>query len=205
MELSRKEGTTVHGALCAALALAGREVSSDWRNAPVRILSPFNLRKQIGIGEDCGLFVWAGVIPMEPHTHAGFWDIARFARSSLTSQQSLEHVAIGMKTLSDAMAPGIDTYGASQILAQAFPCELLLTNLGKLPCEFDCVDLKLKALWGPAVFMGFEGEQTVGVTTPTGRFACCTAASRHCLGSSRVPSAFCVRSAKERSRSNGHC
>jgi hypothetical protein len=168
LELSRKEETTVHGALCAALALAGREVSSDWRNAPVRILSPFNLRKQIGIGEDCGLFVWAGVIPIEPHIRAGFWDIARFARSSLTSQQSLEHVAIGMKTLSDAMPPGIDTYGASQILAQAFPCELLLTNLGKLSCEFDCGDLKLRALWGPAVFMGFEGEQTVGVTTTNG-------------------------------------
>lgn len=60
------------------------------------------------------------------------------------------------------------SYGASQILAQAFPCELLLTNLGRLPCEFDCDDLKLKALWGPAVFMGFEGEQTVGVTTTNG-------------------------------------
>jgi hypothetical protein len=168
LELSRKEETTVHGALCAALALAGREVSSDWRNAPVRILSPFNLRKRIGIGEDCGLFVWAGVIPIEPHTHADFWDVARAAKSALTSQQSLEHVAIGMKTLSDAMPPAIDTYGASQILAQAFPCELLLTNLGKLPCEFDCGDLKLKALWGPAVFMGFEGEQTVGVTTTNG-------------------------------------
>ena len=108
------------------------------------------------------------MIPIEPHTHAGFWDIARFARSSLTSQQSLEHVAIGLKTLSDALAPGIDTYGASQILALAFPCELLLTNLGKLPCEFDCGDLKLKALWGPAVFIGFEGEQTVGVTTTDG-------------------------------------
>ena len=166
--LSRKEGTTVHGALCAALALAGREFSSDWRNAPVRILSPFNLRKQIGISEDCGLFVWAGVITVEPLTLVGFWDIARLSKSSLTSQQSLENVTLGMKTLSEALAPSIDAYGASQILAQAFPCELLLTNLGNLPCQFDGDDLKLKALWGPAVFMGFEGEQTVGVTTTNG-------------------------------------
>ena len=168
IEISRKEGTTVHGALCAALVLAGREVSSDWRNAPVRILSPFNLRKQIGIGEDCGLFVWAGVIPMEPHPHAVFWDMARNAKSSLASQQSLENAALGMATLIEALSPGIDAYQASQILAQAFPCELLLTNLGVLPCQFDCGNLKLKALWGPAVFMGFEGEQTVGVTTTNG-------------------------------------
>ena len=168
LELSRKEGTTAHGALCAALAFAGREVSNDWRKAPVRILSPFNLRKQIGIGEGCGLFVWTGVIPMEPDTHADFWDVARAAKASVTGQQSLENASLGMKTLSDALSLGIDAYGASQILAQAFPCELLLANLGKLPCEFDCGDLKLKAMWGPAVFMGFEGEQTVGVTTTNG-------------------------------------
>ena len=67
---------------------------------------------------------------MEPHTHAGFWDMARNAKSSLASQQSLENAALGMKTLSEALSPGIDAYQASQILAQAFPCELLLTNLG---------------------------------------------------------------------------
>ena len=168
IEVSRRERTTLHGALCAALALAGREVSSDWRNAPVRILSPFNLRKQIGIAEDCGLFVWAGVIPIDPNAYAGFWDTARAAKSSLTSQQSLEGVTLGMATLNEAVGSGIDDYGAAQILAQAFPCELLLTNLGNVPCQFDCGDLKLKALWGPAVFMGFEGEQTVGVATTNG-------------------------------------
>jgi len=51
---------------------------------------------------------------------------------------------------------------------QAFPCELLLANLGNLPCECDFGDLKLKALWGAAVLMGFQGEQTVGVTTANG-------------------------------------
>ena len=166
--LSRRERTTVHGALCAALVLAGSEVSSDWRYAPVQILSPFNLREQIGIGEDCGLFVWAGAISVEPHGRADFWEMARAAKSSLTSQQSLEDVALEMATLGAALAPNIDAHGASQILARAFPCQLLLTNLGNLPCQFDCGDLRLKALWGPAVFMGFEGEQTVGVATTNG-------------------------------------
>ena len=168
IERSRSEGTTVHGALCAAVALAGREVSSDWRSAPVRILSPFNLRSRIGVGDDCGVFVWAATIAIASNPSKDFWEIARAAKSSLSSQQSLEQVVLGMSTLREAMAPGIDAYGASQILAQAFPCELLLTNLGNLPCQLDCGDLKLKALWGPAVFMGFEGEQTVGVTTSNG-------------------------------------
>ena len=42
IQISRQEGTTVHGALSAALVLAGRQYSSKWRNSPVRILSPFN-------------------------------------------------------------------------------------------------------------------------------------------------------------------
>jgi hypothetical protein len=167
IELCRRERTTVHGALCSALVLAGREVSRSWSNTSIRILSPFNLRKQLGIAEDCGLFVWAGIVPMEP-TSADFWDMARFAKSALTSTQSLESVSFGMAGLNEALEAGIDVHGASQVLAHAFPCELLLTNLGSLQCGFDCCDLKLKALWGPAVFMGFEGEQTVGVTTTNG-------------------------------------
>jgi hypothetical protein len=169
VERSRKERTTVHGALCAALTLAGREVSSNWASAPVRILSPFNMRKQLGIGEDCGLFVWAGIVPVEPSAPAGFWDLARYAKNALMSKQSLQDVAIGMAGLEQAMSGGADVSMASQILAQGFPCELLLTNLGCLSsCRFDRGNVKLKALWGPAVLMGFQGEQTVGVTTANG-------------------------------------
>jgi hypothetical protein len=169
VERSRKERTTVHGALCAAIALAGREACTDWTGFPVRILSPVNLRKQLGIDEDCGLFVWAGIVPIEPNAHFTFWDIARYAKDSLTSKHSLQEVAVGMAGLEQAMRAGPDVSAASQILAQGFPCELLLTNLGDLSSHrFDRGDVKLKALWGPAVLMGFEGEQTVGVTTTNG-------------------------------------
>jgi hypothetical protein len=167
-EISRREGTTVHGALCSALVLAGREISSDWERFPVRILSPFSLRKQLGVGEDCGLFVWAGIVPMDPPAPADFWDVARYAKSSLTTRQSPQRVAREMKGLEQALEAGIDVDTASQILAQGFPCELLLTNLGSLPIQTDAGGLKLKSLWGPAVLMGFKGEQTVGVTTTNG-------------------------------------
>jgi hypothetical protein len=39
-ERARNEGTTVQGALCAALALAGRKTSSAWRKHSVRVMSP---------------------------------------------------------------------------------------------------------------------------------------------------------------------
>jgi hypothetical protein len=169
VERSRKERTTVHGALCAAITLASRETCTDWTGFSVRILSPVSLRKQLGIGEDCGLFVWAGIVPIEPNAHASFWDIARYAKNSLMSKQSLQEVAVGMAGLEQAMGAGADVSAASQILVQGFPCEMLLTNLGDLSSHrFDRGKVKLKALWGPAVLMGFEGEQTVGVATTNG-------------------------------------
>jgi hypothetical protein len=168
VERARKEQTTVHGALCSALVFAGRELSHEWITTPVRVLSPFNLRKQIGVGEDCGVFVWGAGVAIPPGIPADFWEMARFAKSSLAASQSMERVAIEMQGMEQAMRSGIDVPGAAQILAQGFPSELLLTNLGNLPLQFDCGDLKLKALWGPSVLMGFDGEQTVGVTTVNG-------------------------------------
>jgi hypothetical protein len=165
VERARKEGTTVHGALCAALVLAGREASRDWDSNQVRILSPFSIRKQLGIGEDCGVFVWASGVTMPSTPAADLWEMARFAKSSLAGKQPLERVAMEMQGLEQAVESGIDVAGAAQLLAQGFPCELLLTNLGNLPIQFETDDLKLKALWGPSVLLGFEGEQTVGVAT----------------------------------------
>jgi hypothetical protein len=165
VERARKEGTTVHGALCAALVLAGREASRDWDSNQVRILSPFSLRKQLGVGEDCGAFVWATGVTMPLAPIAEFWEMARFAKCSLAGKQPLERVKMEMQGLGQAVESGIDVAGAAQLLAQGFPCELLLTNLGNLPIQFDTGELNLKALWGPSVLMGFEGEQTVGVAT----------------------------------------
>jgi len=134
----------------------------------VRILSPFSLRKQLGVGEDCGLFVWASCITMPVTPVAELWEMARYAKSTLAGKQPLERVAMEMQGLGQAVESGIDVAGAAQLLAQGFPCELLLTNLGNLPIQFESGDLRLKALWGPSVLMGFEGEQTVGVATTNG-------------------------------------
>lgn len=165
IERARKERTTVHGALCSALVLAGRESSADWNHSPVRVLSPFNLRKELGIGEDFGVFAWAGSVPMSPGRLADFWDMARFSKSSLTDRQLLGRVAMELEGLEQIVNSGIDVDDAAQVSAQGFACELLLTNLGKLSVQFDSGSLRLKALWGPAVLMGFDKGQTVGVTT----------------------------------------
>jgi hypothetical protein len=115
IERARKERTTVHGALCAAVVLAGRESSANWNDSSVRVMSPINLRKELGIGEDCGLYVWAVGVSLNPRTPADFWEMARFAKSSLTEKQSLGRVATELEGLEQAVNSGIDVPRAAQV------------------------------------------------------------------------------------------
>ncbi len=81
-ERARQEATTVHGALVAAFAIAGRTASDDWRDIPVRVVSPINVRQTLGIGENCGVYLSAAPTVFEP-VLADFWDLARHARESV--------------------------------------------------------------------------------------------------------------------------
>ena len=45
---AKEEQTTVHGALVAALALAGKRYSTTWKAGPVRCLSPIDIRQTLG-------------------------------------------------------------------------------------------------------------------------------------------------------------
>jgi hypothetical protein len=71
-ERARREGTTVQGALCAALVVAGRKTSSAWRKQPVRVMSAINMRAPLGAGEACGLFLVGGMVPFQPGDSRGF-------------------------------------------------------------------------------------------------------------------------------------
>jgi hypothetical protein len=49
-----------------------------------------------------------------------------------------------------------------------FASEMVLSNIGTLPFPETFGDLQIRALWGPGVFLGVEGEQTLGVNTVAG-------------------------------------
>src|SRR5260370_39085927 len=90
-ERARREGTTVQGALCAALVLAGRKTSSTWRKQSVRVMSPINARAHLRAGEACGLYLGAGaMIRFQPGDSSGFWELARFAKPKISPLQTFQ-------------------------------------------------------------------------------------------------------------------
>jgi hypothetical protein len=65
-----------------------------------------------------------------------------------------------------------DANTVAAFYAQAMPHELMITNLGRLAVGSQFGSLKVEAFWGPALTMGFDGEQSIGVSTLDGRLAC---------------------------------
>jgi len=52
---ARQEKATVHEALCAAIATAGRQVSTQWTEKCLRVLSPVDIRSLLKISQESRL------------------------------------------------------------------------------------------------------------------------------------------------------
>jgi len=164
---ARQKGTTVHGALCAALVLASREVFAAWREIPLRILSPINARPLLGAGESCGVFLGAATSVFDGQT-IDFWDIARDARIGVAVNQTSENIAAQLSAFRRVVGNGADVATVAEFVSEAFASEVLLTNLGNLSFDRQFGPVTLKAMFGPAVLTGFEDQQTIGVATVNG-------------------------------------
>jgi Condensation domain len=171
-ERAREERTTVHAALLAALGIAGRRVSAAWRDIPIRLSSAVNARGELGVGDDCGVFVGAASSTLDPEVYefgaAGFWGLARRAKSSVANGQTKKGIAAVVSALREAVGNCPDVAEAAEFAAATFAREAMLTNLGAVPLAGQFGALKLKALWGPAVLQGLVDEQTIGVATVAG-------------------------------------
>jgi hypothetical protein len=186
---SRREGTTVHGALVAALVHAGRDIHREWRGAPVRVVSPVNNRTILGRGDDCALSIIFPIGSYNPKSPVQFWDIARSVRHDLADMRTpggLSAVLSGFDQLISSK-PGVQ--GIAQFELQVCACEMMVSNLGVLPFEADFGRLRLEALWGPSVFVGIEGEQMIGAATVRGAI--------HLLHSSYTPIASLLKTTEQ--------
>ena len=168
-ERARREATTVQGALCAALVLAGRKTSSTWHEQSVRVMSPVNARAHLGAGEACGLYLGgAGMITFQPVDSRAFWELARFAKEEISLSQTFQSLSTSLHRLEAIMSKDIDVETVAQIAAGAFARDLMVSNLGEMSYESEFGELKLEAVWGPTALQGLEGEQNVGVATTNG-------------------------------------
>jgi hypothetical protein len=167
-ERARQEGTTVHGALSSAVAVAFWEVVDDLSASPVWIFSAIDTRKRLGLGENCGVLVGSGMVMIEPREATSFWEIARAATARLGRAKSLEAIKAATHNTHQVMRKGIDVPTVAAVAAQRFGHDILLTNLGALEYQTDFGELQLEAVWGPAFSTRLVDAHAIGVATTNG-------------------------------------
>ena len=167
-EVARKEGTTVHGAVCAALLLAGRQLSPRWTEMPVRVASPLDVRKLLGLTDNVTLSVSLGIVSFPAGLNLTFWELARYAKHGLSGARTLESLARLTGNVASVLAGVRDAQSAYDSVRRATRFEMVVTNLGEVPYGSHFGDLVLEELWGPAVVAGLGDRQAVGVATVNG-------------------------------------
>lgn len=167
-ERVREEKTTVHGALMAATALAARQRSTFLGDRSTRILSPVNARTALDpMMEDITLCTSGAIAALQPSSIQQFWDLARQGRTGVAPAQTLEAIAGMISLLKQSFGEKVTLEAALQLMTDGFASDVVISNLGNISFgQFG--HLKIERIWGPAVLVGLENEQVIGVATVNG-------------------------------------
>jgi hypothetical protein len=166
---SRKEKTTVHGAIGAAVHEAGRRFMPEWCERPVRMATPFDLR---GLADEAqtaaGVYAMSAVTSHEHPRGAPFWDLARAIKINIEPFQTKDATLAHLKNMQDFVASQPDARTVATLATQVFAFDVTLSNLGNLPIESNYGSVKLEAIWGPLINATLSGVQVIGVATLDG-------------------------------------
>jgi len=168
IERSRLEQTTVHGAICAAVVIAGRKLRQEWDEKKIELISPICTRKALQLDDNCGLNITTHPVYFEPEEKQSFWDIARLAKSGLNGTETKEHVENYLGFFRTLTFNSADIQKMVDILKEAFNHQIMVTNLVKVKYKIDFGKLKLKSVYGPMVRSGKGLEQTIGAISTNG-------------------------------------
>ena len=166
---ARQEGTTVHAALIAAAGIAARLNPDYGSGRDLHVCSPINNRTLLGSPEDCALLFTAADSCILDEPAEDFWGLTRRSKSLLSLARTVDGARAVLGAVDGIVQRGLHATSAAEEGAKLFLFDLMLTNLGAVPIETSYGFLLLRDLWGPAVLVGLEGEQTLGVSTFNGR------------------------------------
>jgi hypothetical protein len=166
LRFCKENGTTAHGAICAA---AARHLPASGANV-IRMHCPIDLSRMMrSETTGCGVFIGAGVAEI-PAVSRKFWKDARCTVDDLRTARSPEVVAGMLQRIAADMPPTAAKDSVAAFFASMPQSSAVISNLGVLPLAVEYGSLKLKAVWGPAMLTNPPADrQTIGVSTFAGR------------------------------------
>lgn len=158
----RDEGTSVHAALCAAAAVVLHRRGREF----VRVLSPVDLRRAVGLPDEVVVRFAGARTASAAHDLHDFWSLARRTRRSLARRRSPDALRAGSAVL--AGRPPSSRGDAEAMMTAATAADIQITNLGAVDPSAQG-SAELAAVWGPAQITQLRGEHVLGVVTHGGR------------------------------------
>jgi hypothetical protein len=169
LERAKREGTTAHAALVAALTLAGKRHSDAWKVGPVRCMSPIDMRKMLELPDAAGLLISLHHGSVPTPDGASLWDIARAVREDMLPAQTADGARHVLGAISSNVAEEHnprDLYGF--VLNGPMLHELMVTNYAGYAPRLEYGDLRIENLYtGSSSVM--PALQKVSVLTVNGR------------------------------------
>jgi NRPS condensation-like uncharacterized protein len=163
----KANGTTAHGAICAALS---RHLPASDANT-IRMHCPIDLGKIMGIEPaGCGVFISNGIIEIAATRRKSLWGDARDIVDRLRAARSPSAVAAMLQWIAAEIPPTAGKENVAALLASLPQSCAVISNLGVLPLPVEYGSLRLKAVWGPALLTNLPADrQTIGVSTFAGQ------------------------------------
>ena len=158
------EQTTVGALLLAALASALRKLSPALRYTDLHLHTPVDARPYLHNECDVVLSISAGQA-VSTKRDGDLWQSARKLQSELASSQSLAGIGDVYARIGAADEMPMNAGDLVDAMVRTDGYDLHVSNLKDVQLRETVPEIRLEAIWGPAVLMGIEGEQSVGVVT----------------------------------------
>ncbi|MBW4430455.1 MAG: hypothetical protein KME28_01470 [Pelatocladus maniniholoensis HA4357-MV3] len=166
IQRSRAERTTVHGAISAAFLLALAQQDVKPRDV-MRCLHPVNVRSQLSLPmpDGVGLYICLCMTTHSRMADSAFWDVARSVKSQLSQIDTARHLVEERQLRQPTMANLTDATAFVKELQSQYPCQLTVTNLGRIDMAQQYGNIRIEALHAPVVMSGVDLGRIVGVAT----------------------------------------
>jgi hypothetical protein len=162
---ARAEQTTVHSALVAAMT---QVIMVPGTKNFVRMLSPINVRAQIGGGGDVGDYFTPARTAFTRQGLTDLWDMARAVTGQLAGPRSVPGLLAGSTLLERRMPVDVTGAEAEAFVVAGLSFEASASNLGVLDLGRPQA-VRPAAIWGPAALTQVAGELSAGICTFNGQ------------------------------------
>jgi hypothetical protein len=145
---AKAEGSTIYGALMAAVLLAGRSLHSQWRERPVNVVSAIDMKRILDMPPTSGMLINTHFTPVVLSGNLDFWTLAKQFTQEIRAVRTLDAARAPVAWMRGIVAQEFDPYVETSL---PFPeYDLLLSSYGKgMRSEYG--SLRLEAVYPSVV------------------------------------------------------